>query len=552
MSSLHADNPSLIPDSPAVAPTAAAETVIDAGATSVIEQPPNSTSNLETYQRRLSHDSLLLVWFDRWILADKSSSWLASALLHITAVLLLSLTIFRHSDRPPQAWLDGAVQSDNLAALDAELNQLASEEGEVSLANNPASSLPKSTWLANSMLVDPDRIELPTTSSPASFPIDSTESIDQPLASRGGGMDGRSLENRHSLALNGGGTAESEAAVELGLKWLAAHQFDDGGWRFDLSSCPQCAGACRNSGFIQSTTGSTGLALLCFLGAGYTQHEGPYQEVIAKGLYFLIDKMLLTSLGGDLRDRSVIADRNAGITLILKSGDMYSHAIATLTLCESYAMSRDESLAQPAQEAIDFIVNAQHEKGGWRYEPGEPGDTSVTGWQLTALKSGLLAKLHIPRHVWYRAAEYLDSVQEERGATYGYQEPSTKRRSMSAVGLLSRMMLGWPRNHPPMLKGMARLADQPPEQNHIYFNYYAAQALHHFGGKGWLRWNERMRQYLVESQSNGGHERGSWYFQESWSDRGGRLYTTTMAILTLEVYYRYMPMYREEFVGEGP
>ena len=198
------------------------------------------------------------------------------------------------------------------------------------------------------------------------------------------------------------------------------------------------------------------------------------------------------------------------------------------------------------------MVYAQHEKGGWRYQPGEPGDTSVTGWQITALKSGSLAKLKIPRNVWYKAANFLDDVQEDRGASYGYQTPSRKRRSMSVVGLFCRMLLGWPKNHPPMLKGMAKIANQVPHQSNMYFNYYASQALHHMGGPGWKRWNPRMRRYLVESQATDGHERGSWYFKEAWSDRGGRLYTTTLAILTLEVYYRYMPMYQESFVGDAP
>ena len=86
----------------------------------------------------------------------------------------------------------------------------------------------------------------------------------------------------------------------------------------------------------------------------------------------------------------------------------------------------------------------------------------------------------------------------------------------------------------------------------MYFNYYASQALFHTGGSGWERWNPRMREYLISLQATEGHEAGSWYIDENWSDRGGRLYTTALAILTLEVYYRYMPMYREAFVDDAP
>jgi hypothetical protein len=154
--------------------------------------------------------------------------------------------------------------------------------------------------------------------------------------------------------------------------------------------------------------------------------------------------------------------------------------------------------------------------------------------------------------VWYRASEYFDSVQDDRGATYGYQRPSSTRTSMSAVGLLCRMMLGWPHDHRPLLQGITRLGGENPAENHMYFNYYATQALHHFGGRNWNKWNPQMRDYLVETQSQEGHETGSWFMRENWSDRGGRLYSTTLAILTLEVYYRYMPMYQEDFVDNGP
>jgi len=502
-------------------------------------------------QRRSSGRGPLVGSLIGYLAGRQSASLLVSIFLHIGAVFLLSLLVFVRPIEAPQSWLDGAFEGEVVDTLDLDVNELQTAGGEIYLTSPTATTLAPAANSSSQSLVDPLELDLQVTPQ-ATATTGAREALGELLASRGGGMSGRNAQNRRSLALAGGGTAASESAVERGLAWLAAHQFEDGGWRFDLESCPQCQGACRDSGVLQSTTGSTGLALLSFLGAGYTQHEGPYQEVIANGLYYLSDKMLITSDGGDLRDRSVISTRDNGIQLIHKNGSMYSHAIATLALCEAYAMSRDSNLAKPAQRAVDFIVYAQHEKGGWRYEPKQPGDLSVTGWQITALKSALLAKLDVPREVWYRASDYLDSVQEERGATYGYQRPSTTQKSMSAVGLLSRMMLGWPHDHRPLRKGMVQLAKESPEKKDMYFNYYATQALHHHGGSGWKRWNLRMRDYLVDSQATEGHETGSWYFDEKWSERGGRLYTTTLAILTLEVYYRYMPMYQEAFVEDAP
>lgn len=486
-----------------------------------------------------------------WVVAGRTSSWLASAVVHASVVLLLSLLMFAQPGKGPEWWLQGAFESEITETIDLDDRALSASGAEISAPRGQSLALASADNVASVSIVPPQLESVPTDRGSLATGL-SIESIGEPLAAKGGGLDGRASENRRRLALGSGGSLASESAVERGLAWLAAHQAEDGSWRFNLREVPQCGGECRHSGVLQSTTGSTGLALLCFLGAGYTQHEGPYQEQVADGLYYLVDKMLLTSFGGDLRDISMLDKLGEGIPSFRKSGDMYSHGIATLALCEAYAMTRDENLAGPAQEAVDFIVYAQHEKGGWRYEPKQPGDTTVSGWQVTALKSALLGKLNVPREVWYRASDFFDTVQDERGATYGYQSPLKNRRSTSVVGLFSRMVLGWPHEHPPLRKGMALIAKQSPRQNHMYFNYYASQTLHHVGGPGWERWNPRMREYLVASQATAGHETGSWYFDEEWSDRGGRLYTTTLAILTLEVYYRYMPMYREAFVDQAP
>ena len=141
------------------------------------------------------------------------------------------------------------------------------------------------------------------------------------------------------------------------------------------------------------------------------------------------------------------------------------------------------------------------------------------------------------------------------GSTYGYKVPekdAKKNRTTTTIGLFCRMVLGWPKDYRPLQKGLGRIAGDSPRGNHMYMNYYASQILHHAGGRGWERWNRQMRDYLVDTQSREGHERGSWYFQEEWSGYGGRLYTTSMAILTLEVYYRYLPMYGEAFVDAAP
>ena len=142
---------------------------------------------------------------------------------------------------------------------------------------------------------------------------------------------------------------------------------------------------------------------------------------------------------------------------------MYAQGLAAIVLCEAYAMTKDEDLKDVAQGALDFIEYAQGENGGWRYNPGEPGDTTVTGWQLMALKSGEMAGLRVKTPTMFRVNDFLDTVQSEEGAKYGYMDPSP-RPATTAIGLLCRMYLRWPRSHPGLAAGVKYLDETGPSK----------------------------------------------------------------------------------------
>jgi hypothetical protein len=230
---------------------------------------------------------------------------------------------------------------------------------------------------------------------------------------------------------------------------------------------------------------------------------------------------------------------------------MYGHGLASIALCEAYGMTKDTGLAEPAQLAVNFIVYAQDEVGGgWRYTPKQAGDTSVLGWQLMALKSAHMAYLNVPPKTIKGAVNFLNSVQGESGATYGYVNPG-KGPATTAIGLLCRMYLGWKHDEPALGRGIEMLSAHGPSPNNMYFNYYATQVMHHYEGEEWTKWNAKMRDFLVNSQSRQGHERGSWYLGgDHSSEAGGRLYTTAMCAMTLEVYYRHLPIYRKDSTME--
>ena len=327
-----------------------------------------------------------------------------------------------------------------------------------------------------------------------------------------------------------GGTTESEAAVERALRWLVVHQRQDGSWSFNHLT-DACQHYCTHPGSEGSTTAATGLALLPFLGAGYTHKEGEFQVVVQRGLDYLKSRGIRISYGNDLRD-----------------GSMYGQALATIALCEAYGMTRDADLQQAAQGGLDYIVYAQdNNSGGWRYNPGEPGDTTVTGWMLMALKSGQMARLNVQSPAIFAAERFLNSVQNQDGSQYGYQSRKP-RPATTAVGLLCRMYTGWRRDNPGLVKGIAQLNAWGPSHDSLYYDYYATQVLFHWAGPEWDAWNRKMREHLVSAQERVGHQSGSWYFESQQSAAGGRLYNTAMAAMILEVYYRFMPLYGEEAV----
>jgi len=70
-----------------------------------------------------------------------------------------------------------------------------------------------------------------------------------------------------------GGTPASESAVELGLAWLAVHQRKDGGWHFSLEAASSQGALLPRPGQRGHHNRGTGLALLPFLGAGYTHEQ---------------------------------------------------------------------------------------------------------------------------------------------------------------------------------------------------------------------------------------------------------------------------------------
>ncbi|MGP0062091.1 MAG: prenyltransferase/squalene oxidase repeat-containing protein [Isosphaeraceae bacterium] len=352
-------------------------------------------------------------------------------------------------------------------------------------------------------------------------------------------FSGRQGLTRAKLVLREGGTALSEKSVEDGIAWLARHQRPDGSW--SLNYYEQCqGGGCTHTQSIESDTAATGLALLPMLGAGYSHTvKSKYQDNVRRGIFWLIEHQ-----------------QPDGNLFIGPPGMafMYSHGIGAMALCDAYGLSQDPRLKKPAQMALKFIIDSQNPNtGGWRYSPGQEGDTSVFGWQMYALRSGHMARITVPKHVLKACSRYLDlAAVDQHRIGYTYQ-PGRDRLSlvMTAEALLSRQLLGWPRNYPPLVKGAAAIAADLDTNNtrNIYYWYYATQLLHNMKNEDWERWNLKVREGLIGMQvKEDGCAQGSWDpllpAPDIWGLRAGRLFVTSLSLLTLEVYYRYLPLYR--------
>jgi hypothetical protein len=494
-----------------------------------------SVSSVSSEHASEMRDSASARGWLRGVLAA-TPSWLVSMIVHTVVLLVLALLTL-----PPEA-ADVLRQlvvepgsEDELETLD-ELVDEPPEEIRLEatdLATFESSVQPQEVdvSVADDMEASAVAVEL------SDFGLEQAPRND--LLATVGSYSGDALSGRgagKSQLLRSGGSEGSEQAVALALKWLAAHQMQDGGWSFDHRLCPKCRGQCRNPGELaEARNAATGLALLPFLGAGQTHMEGQYRDVVKTGLYYLVTRMKVGPNGGALNE---------------SGGSMYAHGIASIALCEAYAMTHDKGLYAPAQQAVNFICYAQDPVGGgWRYTPRQPGDTSVVGWQIMALKSGHMAYLQIPPITVQKAFRFLDSVQANSGANYGYTDPGSGLAT-TAIGLLCRMYLGWKRDNPALERGVEWLSQKGPSNN-MYHNYYATQVMRHWEGEQWTKWNAVMRDQLVNSQDKRGHEEGSWAGgNDHGATRGGRLYTTAMSAMVLEVYYRHLPIYRKQSTEE--
>ena len=476
-------------------------------------------------------------------------SWMISFLGHVGLIVLLAFLVMPQEKKVDTSIIASASPSESVETIELDMAEFDDEIME---------DLSESDFELGSELEVDSLVELDVTE-----PLESAEFLEaeamlfeegdfgQTVESSGSGdeIGSRSGDRKKAALQKFGGSAASEEAVQLALKWIVKHQLPDGGWNLNHQLGP---GDFRNSPnpgmLVEARNAATALALLPLLGSGNTHRSGDYKSSVNAGLKFLMGRA---------------EQKGRGISYVEPGGSTYSHGLCSIVFCEAFAMTRDPALAPYAQGTIWFSEDFQDPVGGgWKYV--RPPTLSVASWQVMAMKSAKMSGLDINPATWRLVDRYLNSVSNTDGSRYGYNKPPgrRKRASLTAIGLLCRMYMGWTRDNPGIKSGIELLARQGPDLAEgtakpvdMYYNYYATQVIKQYGGNEWQEWNDRLRDNLIESQHKEGNRAGSWYFNtpspyQSTGKKAGRLYTTALACMTLEVYYRFLPIYSEASTSE--
>jgi hypothetical protein len=326
-----------------------------------------------------------------------------------------------------------------------------------------------------------------------------------------------------------------DQAIKRGLEFLHRSQDRDGAW----------AGGPANNPAI------TSFAVMAFLSAGHVPGEGPYGETVKKGVEWVLK-------------------RQAANGLIATAGhqEMYHHGIATLMLAEVAGMTDTQlgkDVRQALEKAVEVILVAQRKdgqhRGGWRYtRVGYDGDLSVTGWQIMALRAAKNLGCDVPADKIEEAVGYIKRCQQDTTGGFCYFPGSRLTVPCTGTAILALEICGKNQHRSrEVLKAAAFLREEGkglglrnkgrfPTWGSPYFFYsvyYCSQAMFQLGGNEWIDARPKLHKEILDNQA----ANGSWLSPDGGSRPYGHNYCTAMAVLSLTVEYRYLPIYQR---GEEP
>ena len=457
-----------------------------------------------------------------------------SLLIHtIIVVLGGSVVLFKATMDAPDFVAEGGggLVEENTAAAPPEDQPDVSQE--VFTPDVPDISVPNVEAITTTATTSFKMASVPTPIKPVSTDLTKTMPQTKNLARSSGagvaGMAGRMGGTARAAAMKMmGGKEKSEKAVMAGLRWLVKTQNADGSWS------------------TENKPSMTGFAILCFLGHGETPESPEFGPAVKKGVDWLLAK------GTEFQGRLSLTRDGWGSA----NATVYEHGIAAYALAEYYTMTKDERVAELVKQAITHIVEGQAPDGGWQYRftKGPNSDTSVSGWQIQALKAAHLTGLGIPGvdEALDKAMLNLKRVQAEDGS-FGYRRAGDRPYSLTGVGVLCTYF--WKQAKDKSVKdGIEQILRQSEDKHPVKYKgeaadlyawYYNTQACLMFGGSAWSKWNRMFQDEIADAQSPDGSwpkTGGKGGHKENDGTIMGQTYRTTLCILMLEVFYRYMPV----------
>jgi hypothetical protein len=464
-----------------------------------------------------------------------------SLLIHaIIVVVGGTVVLFKAIEQPPDftAGGDGGLVGDEAAAeappQDSQASETAVFTPETPQINTPSvDAITTTSTTSASFQIAAAPMPVKPVSATA---MTKTGAAAASAAMRGGGrgvpgaMGGRlGGTARDSARRQYSGKDKSEKAVMGGLRWLKQHQNEDGSWS------------------TEHQPGMTGFAVLCFLGHGELPDSPEFGPTVKKGLDWLLAK------GTEFDGRLSLTKNGWGGS----NYGVYEHAIATYAMGEYYALTKDDRFAELLKKSVGYIVDGQGPDGGWMYRYDKStGDTSVSGWQIQALKAAHLTGLEIPGvdAALDKAMLNLQRVQSKEG--YGYRQAGdhVATGSLDGVGALCTYFWKQDKDKGPReaIEHLLKLTKTRPikykgDAADLYAWYYNTQACLMFGGSSWSEWNRLFQDEIADNQSAD----GSWppvpnckapgHEYQIKTDGCGPYYRTSLCVLMLEVFYRYSP-----------
>ena len=458
----------------------------------------------------------------------ESRYFVLSLVIHSAVVILAgSIVLYKAVTEPPDFVAEGGT------------GLISSTDDLTPPPETPADSVPTEKIVQQTPTVNTPTVDVITTSATASnfkvavpqvqVKISSAATLARAMAgmSRGftgalpGSMSGRVGSGRTRAMAQNGMKPKSEQAVMNGLIWLMLNQNADGSWGDEFKGA------------------MTGFGLLCFLGHGEIQDSPQFGKTVGKALTWVFEN------GNKNEGRLNMSDT-------FNQPGVYEHAICTYALGEYYTMTKDRRVTELFTKAIGHIVQGQGPGGGWMYGYDQSADDlSVSGWQIQALKAAHLSQIKIAGvdKALDKAMKYIERVRGPKGG-YGYRGASDDY-SLTGVGILCQLF--WRPDHATLGKGMEWLLDQTEKNKPVKYRensadlyawYYHTQACLMFGGEAWKKWNGWFQDEICDAQNPDGSwpiPGGGTVGPQTQDNMTGAVYRTSLCILMLEVFYRYMP-----------